>query len=1021
LNYFMKVRPGVRMILFLTVVLSGLCAAAETKTESFQSPEARAVPGADLDTALNATADYRQGQSRESLAEVERLVRWATSHDSEPAGRALAGQLAEKMAKMLTRTATADCKEFLCRQLFIIGTQEQAPALASLLTNERLSFMARYALEGIGGPEADKALREALNKVSGQLKVGVIHSIGNRRDSQATGPLIPLLNDSDNEIVEAAAAALGKIGGNQAAEALEAALAKKTGPLRLKIADAYLMCADHFMAKGETASAMKIYEQMYQPTETQPIRMAALHGLVVADNRTGIELVVQAIAGDNLPMQRAAISLLPLLRQEGTTKALAEQLPRLSAPAQALLLGALADRGDKTAFSAVNEAVRSENEPVRVAALKALGKLGDASSVKLLSERMAGSEAERDAARQSLDILRGEKVNELIVEQLKDSTGEVKVELIRSLAERNAKVAVAALIKTAEDTNSPVRTESWKALRALGGEKELPDLIELLVRCDPDQRKEAEKTVAGISRGISSGNHRSELVLKKMNSATAVQDRCSLLRVLGNIGDDSALACVRQAVKDEKPEIRDTAIRVLCSWPTPRVIDDLLNLAGGEQEEVYHILALRGFVRLLATAQDRSTDEKVELLGKALKAASRIEEKKILIGELGHHPSLAAMQLAQSYLTDNGLVNEAAQSIVAIGEAIKESHKDPVREAMQMVIKRCEDARIVTQANALLLEVSKSVKAGGEPIQGPSASQGVSYRWRKSENSFALLNHDNVVWQFNFDRKYAKPYFYPVRLSDGTDLVELGPPDHPWHRALWFSWKMINGVNYWEEDVKTGLAEGRTEVLDIKIVEHEDFSARVEMTLGYHPPDKPTLLTEKRLMTLSAPDETGGYCIDWKSSFTAGSEDVLLKGGTAGGGYAGLSVRIAKTTSDWELIDSEGRKDVPNMSGGDTAKNTHGQKASWMDFTLFNPQTQKAAGIAIFDHPGNPRYPSQWHNVMEGNIPFGYFSPAMLWSEPYSMPAGANLMLRYRIVIHPGRTDRELVSSQWKQFSSTKD
>ena len=39
----------------------------------------------------------------------------------------------------------------------------------------------------------------------------------------------------------------------------------------------------------------------------------------------------------------------------------------------------------------------------------------------------------------------------------------------------------------------------------------------------------------------------------------------------------------------------------------------------------------------------------------------------------------------------------------------------------------------------------------------------------------------------------------------------------------------------------------------------------------------------------------------------AGNEDVHMKGGEAGGGYAGLSVRIAKDSTDWLLLDSEGR------------------------------------------------------------------------------------------------------------------
>ena len=122
---------------------------------------------------------------------------------------------------------------------------------------------------------------------------------------------------------------------------------------------------------------------------------------------------------------------------------------------------------------------------------------------------------------------------------------------------------------------------------------------------------------------------------------------------------------------------------------------------------------------------------------------------------------------------------------------------------------------------------------------------------------------------------------------------------------------MFNGVNYWEEDPVTGKAQGLTEVLAAKVVPNADGSARIEMELSYHPPGAAPVLKESRLIEVSAPDERGGYRIDWRGTFTAGEKDVLLQGGTAGGGYAGLSVRISQASGDWVLVNSEGRRDVP--------------------------------------------------------------------------------------------------------------
>ena len=115
------------------------------------------------------------------------------------------------------------------------------------------------------------------------------------------------------------------------------------------------------------------------------------------------------------------------------------------------------------------------------------------------------------------------------------------------------------------------------------------------------------------------------------------------------------------------------------------------------------------------------------------------------------------------------------------------------------------------------------------------SSQPPKYGWKQADGVLALWNHDQVVWQWNYAAGLAKPYFHPVALTDGTVLTAPSPADHPWHRALWFSWKMLNGVNYWEENPATGKSDGVTEVRASKAVPHADSSARIEMSISYHP------------------------------------------------------------------------------------------------------------------------------------------------------------------------------------------
>jgi hypothetical protein len=70
-----------------------------------------------------------------------------------------------------------------CQRISELGAKEAVPALAALLGNEHLSTYARYGLEPIADPSADEALRAGMSMLKGNLLIGVINSIGKRRDA----------------------------------------------------------------------------------------------------------------------------------------------------------------------------------------------------------------------------------------------------------------------------------------------------------------------------------------------------------------------------------------------------------------------------------------------------------------------------------------------------------------------------------------------------------------------------------------------------------------------------------------------------------------------------------------------------------------------------------------------------------------------------------------------------------------------------------------------------------------------
>ncbi len=118
---------------------------------------------------------------------------------------------AKLIAILQEPNASVYAKAKACQKLAVVGDKSAVPALAALLADPQLSNYARFGLEPIPDPSADDALRAALQKVRGKLLVGVINSIGHRRDKKAIAELERLRHDADTEVARAADAALARL------------------------------------------------------------------------------------------------------------------------------------------------------------------------------------------------------------------------------------------------------------------------------------------------------------------------------------------------------------------------------------------------------------------------------------------------------------------------------------------------------------------------------------------------------------------------------------------------------------------------------------------------------------------------------------------------------------------------------------------------------------------------------------------------------------------------------------------
>jgi type 1 glutamine amidotransferase len=231
---------------------------------------------AELQELLGKVKTYDWGQSRLALTDVTDIIKKAYGNKAE------LSEIEKALLGVLDSDATRAGKQFVCRQLSIIGTAQSVPTLAKMLTGDETSDMARYALERIPDPSVDEALRGSLRQARGNARIGIINSLGQRRDKGAVSILSGILDGPDEEAATAAAAALGQIADSQAAKALAEAKGKASGKLLSVVLDACLKCADQMVADGNKAGATAIYKELQAEGMPKPIRTAALTGMINA-------------------------------------------------------------------------------------------------------------------------------------------------------------------------------------------------------------------------------------------------------------------------------------------------------------------------------------------------------------------------------------------------------------------------------------------------------------------------------------------------------------------------------------------------------------------------------------------------------------------------------------------------------------------------------------------------------------------------------------------------------------------
>ena len=224
-------------------------------------------------------------------------------------------------------------------------------------------------------------------------------------------------------------------------------------------------------------------------------------------------------------------------------------------------------------------------------------------------------------------------------------------------------------------------------------------------------------------------------------------------------------------------------------------------------------------------------------------------------------------------------------------------------------------------------------------------------------------------------------------------LTEDRPADHRWQHGIFTGFHRVNGINYWKED------EGKqrfVRLLDLKEAsDRVSWRALVELVA----PNGNVAIEEEDSVTIHAPESADAYVIDFDLLLRAKEQDVNFGKFFVGG----LSVRMP-----W---DEANPRQTHLNSNGLRDRQCEQQRAAWCN--VERPFESNTFGIAVFDHPANPGYPSGWRADEQGLI-----NPNVSALGDWLLPAKKEHAYRFRLVIYRGPATREQLDARFKVFAS---
>jgi len=370
-------------------------------------------------------------------------------------------------------------------------------------------------------------------------------------------------------------------------------------------------------------------------------------------------------------------------------KALRDALPKTQGASKVSVIEALGQRRDGAATALLIPEAKSGDAAVRMAALAALGRIGDPKAEPVLAAALV-QDAPRDR-REAFDAYMD------LGEQLA-TTGKGAEAL---------KVYATGLQAASTDAG---KCAALAGIAQVGWAKDVPTVMAFLADPSPAVRRSAQLCLVHMPDPKTA-----DALAEAMKSATPAE-KSGLLRVLAERKEPAAAKAIEEATSDPSAEVRVTAFQLLGKLTDPAMEKTLLEAAEKGSDAIKPV-ALEAYLKLADSRRDADRDTALAMYTRGLDLASSDSLRRVALGGLAAVAGEESLPKVEPLLTNDALKSEALRAYVGIAARMADAGQrdraiEMLRKALELGPSRDVSGTTVAKLRDLGIKIDPAQAAG---------------------------------------------------------------------------------------------------------------------------------------------------------------------------------------------------------------------------------------------------------------------------------------------------------------------